>query len=184
MLLLASPPPQTRGNEGSSPPPRNFNTQIGPRAPQASGMQQLHGKPHGGSDGEAPHCFPRHLPEGKAPITLAPASVCRRVIQHMCFQRAGGEGDLPLTYFLLLLEVLISMQNSASRQKLSLGSGFTSALHGSLHHRSHQFQPGCSRFTPLPVPGRSDLVLPSSTENCRLSRSRFWPGKGFTCSLG
>lgn len=146
-------------------------------------MQQLHGKPHGGSDGEAPHCFPRHLPEGKAPITLAPASVCRRVIQHMCFQRAGGEGDLPLTYFLLLLEVLISMQNSASRQKLSLGSGFTSALHGSLHHRSHQFQPGCSRFTPLPVPGRSDLVLPASTENCRLSRSRFWPGKGFTCSL-
>lgn len=83
----------------------------------------------------------------------------------MCFQRAGGEGDLPLTYFLLLLEVLISMQNSTSRQKLSLGSGIISALHRSLHHRSHQFQPGCSRFSPVPASGRSDLVLPASTEN-------------------
>lgn len=133
---------------------------------------------------KAPNCFYMHLPKGtKKPITVAPASICRRVIQHMCFQRAGREGDLALTYFLLLLEVLISMQNSASRQKPSLGSGFTSALHHFLHHCNHQFQPGYSRFTPVRATGRSDLVLPASKKNCPLSRSGFRPGRGVTCSL-
>lgn len=104
-------------------------------------------------------CMP--LPKGKKKqtITVAPASICRRVIQHMCFQRAGREGDLPLTYFLLLLEVLISTWNSASRQKLSLGSGFTSALLHFLHRCSHRFQPNYSRFIPVPATGRSDLIL-------------------------
>lgn len=96
-------------------------------------------------------------------------------------RRGGGPA---LTYFLLLLEVLISMQNSASRQKLSLGSGLTSASHRSSPHRSHQFQPGRSPLSPVPAPGRCDLVLPASTENCRVLHSGSWPGKGVTCSLG
>lgn len=45
------PLPKPRGMRAA--PPCNFNTQIGPRAPQASGMQQLHENPHGGSDSTA-----------------------------------------------------------------------------------------------------------------------------------
>lgn len=134
--LLASPPPQTKGNEGSSPL-QLLHTNRSPSSPGVGNAAAPWKNLTVGAT--APRCFHMHLSEGKTPITLTPASICRRVIQHMCFQRAGGEGDLPLTYFLLLLEVLISMQNSASRQKLSLGSGIISALHRSLHHRSHQF---------------------------------------------
>lgn len=122
------PPP---GKGGSS----SLSTLLtGPRAPQASGMQQLQENPHGeGASATGTPCSAELLfrapsqrkkkrKENKTnptTITVAPASICRRVIQHMCFQRAGpgGDGDLALTYFLLLLEVLMSLQNPASRQE-------------------------------------------------------------------
>lgn len=58
------------------------------------------------------------------------------------------------------------MQNSAGRQELSLGSAFTSLPYTApyITAAAHS-SPAHPEFSPVPAPGRSDLVLPASTEN-------------------
>lgn len=188
VLLLASPPPQNQGERGQLPP-CNLNTQIGPRAPQASGMQQLHEKPHGGSDSTAllshapsrrknthrthsclnlQACNPTHvLPArrrggGPASDLLSFVAGSADLYAEFCEQ---AEAVIRVWHHLCLTPLLTSPQPPIPARVLPIFAG-------------------AGARTLWPRPACEHRKFSASAGNCRLSRSGFWPGKGFTCSLG
>lgn len=153
---VASHPPQTTDElpgSGGSPPPsppaarltRKQVTELPKHRGCSSSKKNHMARATAPARRKAPNCFYMHLPKGAGKkktnnpnhhhsLSCLNLQACNPTHVLPARRRGGGPGT-DLLSFVAGSADLYAERSERSRQKLSLGSGFTSALRRSLHHR-------------------------------------------------